>query len=208
MSSSISDSLIELEEQEVLAGVERAIAAGDDPIGLVEQLRDGMSVIGRRFEDREYYLSELIMAAEIFKGAIALIEPHLSGGGGPSRGIIVMGTVKGDIHDIGKNIVVSLLRCEGYEVVDLGVDVPADAFVSSVKETSTSLLFLSGLMTPAFDEMKSTVEALDVAGLRPGVKVLIGGGPVSQIVVDYTGADAWGKDAAHAVRLADEYLGA
>jgi len=207
MSDGLCDCLVELEEKQVLDGVRLALSGNADPVSLVEQLREGMSIIGKLFEAKEYYLSELIMSAEIFKEAIALIEPHLTGSEGPQKGMVVIGTVKGDIHDIGKNIVATLLRCEGYEVIDLGVDVPSDVFVSKAKETGARLVALSGLLTPAFDEMKQTVEAFEGAGLRPGVTVVIGGGPVNQTVVDYTGADAWGKDAAHAVRLAEGYLG-
>jgi len=205
MADSITDALIELEEDDVLSGVEAALGEGADPVGLVEQLREGMSVIGKRFEDKEYYLSELIMSAEIFKEAIALIEPHLSGSVGDPLGTVVIGTVKGDIHDIGKNIVTTLLRCEGYDVTDLGVDVPAESFVDKARETGARLVALSGLLTPAFDEMKATVQAMADAGLRSQVKIIIGGGPVNQAVVDYSGADDWGKDAANAVRLAGQY---
>jgi len=205
MADSITDALIELEEDDVLSGVEAALGEGADPVGLVEQLREGMSVIGKRFEDKEYYLSELIMSAEIFKEAVALIEPHLSGSVGDPLGTVVIGTVKGDIHDIGKNIVTTLLRCEGYDVTDLGVDVPVESFVDKARETGARLVALSGLLTPAFDEMKATVQAMADAGLRSQVKIIIGGGPVNQAVVDYSGADDWGKDAAHAVRLAGQY---
>jgi methanogenic corrinoid protein MtbC1 len=166
-----------------------------------------MSDVGRRFEDKEYFLSELIMSAEIFKEAIALIEPHLEPGAGQTKGSVVIGTVKGDIHDMGKNIVATLLRCEGYDVHDLGVDVPPDAFVDKLKETGAQLLALSGLLTLAFDSMKETVDTLAEAGLRDKVKVIIGGGPVNEKVVEFSGADAYGVDAAYAVKLASEYLG-
>ena len=206
MQTDISSSLVELAEEQVLEGVSLALAEGTEPIALVEQLRDAMSVVGRRFEEKEYYLSELIMSAEIFKEAMALIEPHLSGSTGDTRGRLVIGTVKGDIHDIGKNIVATLLRCEGFEVIDLGVDVPTQRFVEQTRDSGARLLALSGLLTPAFDAMKETVDALADAGLRPDVKVIIGGGPVNQSVVEFTGADAWGRDAAGAVRLAAEHL--
>ena len=147
------------------------------------------------------------MSAEIFKEAIAEIEPHLKPEEGNSRGVIVLGTVKGDLHDIGKNIVAALLRCEGYEVRDLGVDVPPDKFISTIKETGASLLALSGLLTLAFDSMKETVDVLKKAGMRDEVKVIIGGGPVNEQVVEYSGADAFGSDAAQAVKLANGYLG-
>jgi len=206
MQTDISSSLVELAEEQVLEGVSLALAEGTEPIALVEQLREAMSVVGRRFEEKEYYLSELIMSAEIFKEAMALIEPHLSGSTGDTRGRLVIGTVKGDIHDIGKNIVATLLRCEGFEVIDLGVDVPTQRFVEQTRDSGARLLALSGLLTPAFDAMKETVDALADAGLRPDVKVIIGGGPVNQSVVEFTGADAWGRDAAGAVRLAAEHL--
>jgi methanogenic corrinoid protein MtbC1 len=206
MQDSISNSLIELEENEVLQGVSRSLEQGIEPIALVEQLRQGMSVVGKRFEDKEYYLSELIMSAEIFKEAMALIEPLLAASSDESRGRLVIGTVKGDIHDIGKNIVATLLRCDGFEVLDLGVDVPAAVFVEETRSSGAKVLALSGLLTPAFDAMKETVTALAEAGLRDDVKVIIGGGPVNQSVVEFAGADAWGKDAAQAVRLVTEYL--
>jgi methanogenic corrinoid protein MtbC1 len=206
MQDSISNSLIELEENEVLQGVSRSLEQGVEPIALVEQLRQGMSVVGKRFEDKEYYLSELIMSAEIFKEAMALIEPLLAASSDESRGRLVIGTVKGDIHDIGKNIVATLLRCDGFEVLDLGVDVTAAVFVEETRSSGAKVLALSGLLTPAFDAMKETVTALAEAGLRDDVKVIIGGGPVNQSVVEFAGADAWGKDAAQAVRLVTEYL--
>ena len=206
MQDNISNSLIELEEDEVLEGVSRSLEQGVEPITLVEQLRLAISVVGKRFEDKEYYLSELIMSAEIFKEAMELIEPRLGASTDESRGRLVIGTVKGDIHDIGKNIVATLLRCEGFEVLDLGVDVPAAVFVEETRSSGAKVLALSGLLTPAFDAMKETVAALTNAGLRDDVKVIIGGGPVNQSVVEFAGADAWGKDAAQAVRLVAEHL--
>lgn len=204
MPESISSLLIELDEERTLAAVVAALDAGGEPISLIEQLREGMSEVGRRFEEKEYYLSELIMSAEIFKQAADLIGPRLAGGGG-GRGAVVIGTVKGDIHDIGKNIVATLLRCDGYDVHDVGIDVPAERFVSRLEETGARVLALSGLLTVAFDAMKETVDAVASAGLRDKVKVIIGGGPVNQSVVDFCGADAFGADAAEAVRLAARY---
>lgn len=202
MAEKIAQLLIELEEDKTLAAVKGALAEGVDPLVLVEELRVGMSEIGRRFEENEYYLSELIMSAEIFKEAIELIEPQLGAAVEANRGTVVIGTVKGDIHDIGKNIVASLLRCEGFDVHDLGVDVAPDEFVSKLKETGAPVLALSGLLTLAFDTMKETVDAVVSADLRDKVRILIGGGPVNEAVVEFTGADAFGKDATEAVRLA------
>lgn len=208
MSETLATMLAELKEEETLKEVAKALDAGTDPLQLLEGLRDGMSEVGRLFEEKEYYLSELIMSAEIFKQAVALIEPRLAAGSGTPKGSVVLGTVKGDIHDIGKNIVAALLRCDGYEVHDLGVDIPAEAFVRKLQETGAPVLALSGLLTLAFDSMKETVESLGQAGLRDKVKVIIGGGPVNEKVMEYAGADAWGMDAAQAVKLVDRFVGA
>jgi len=208
MTENIAALLAELKEDEALSEVRSLLDSGADPLSLVEGLREGMSEVGRRFDEKEYFLSELIMSAEIFKEAIALIEPHLQAGASQTKGTVIIGTVKGDIHDIGKNIVATLLRCEGYDVHDLGVDVPPASFIDELKETGAFLLALSGLLTLAFDSMKETVETLAEAGLRDKVKVIIGGGPVNEKVVEYSGADAFGVDAAQAVKLANEYLGA
>ncbi len=208
MSETLATMLAELKEEETLKEVAKALDAGAEPLQLLEGLRDGMSEVGRLFEEKEYYLSELIMSAEIFKQAVALIEPHIAAGSGTPKGSVVIGTVQGDIHDIGKNIVATLLRCDGYEVHDLGVDIPAEAFVRKVQETGAPVLALSGLLTLAFDSMKETVESLRQAGIKDKVKVIIGGGPVNEQVMEYAGADAWGADAAQAVKLVDGFVGA
>lgn len=195
-----------VEEEPTLDEVKRLLDGGAEPLELVETLREAMSVIGERFEKKEYYLSELIMAAEIFNRAMALITPGLKAESGDKKGCIVVGTVQGDIHYIGKNIVASLLRCEGYDVHDLGEDVKPERFVEKVRETGARFLGLSALLTVAFGAMKETVDRLTEAGLRERVKILIGGAPVNEAVVDYCGADAYGKDAAEAVRLVNTYL--
>jgi methanogenic corrinoid protein MtbC1 len=207
MAEKIASLIVDLEEEKTVAAVRRALDEGVEPLALVEELREGMSEVGRRFEEKEYYLSELIMSAEIFKQAIELIEAKLGRATEASKGSVVVGTVKGDIHDIGKNIVASLLRCDGFDVHDLGVDVSPGAFVSKLRETGAKLLALSGLLTMAFDAMKETVEAVSGAALRDSVKIIIGGGPVNESVVEFTGADAYGKDAGEAVRLASKFLG-
>ncbi len=206
MSEGLSSLLVELKEGEVLTAVRESLERGEDPLSLVESLREGMEEIGGRFERKEYYLSELIMSAEIFKEAMALIEPRLGGSSGGDKGSVIIGTVKGDIHDIGKNLVVTLLRCDGFRVHDLGVDVSPSDFVNKLRETGAPLLALSGLLTLAFDSMRDTVRAVVEAGLRERVKVIIGGGPVDDKVVEYVGADAFGKDAAQGVKLANAFL--
>jgi len=207
MGGELASLLAELKEREVLEAVGSALERGEDPLALVESLREGMEEVGRRFERKEYYLSELIMSAEIFKEAMALVEPRLAGASGEAKGSVVIGTVKGDIHDIGKNLVATLMRCDGFRVHDLGVDVPPGAFVEKLRETGAGLLALSGLLTLAFDSMRDTVRAITEAGLRGRVKVIIGGGPVDEKVLEYVGADAFGKDAAQGVKLANAFLG-
>jgi methylmalonyl-CoA mutase cobalamin-binding domain/chain len=199
--------IAEVEEDATLDEVRKALDDGADALGLVESLRDGMTVVGDRFEAKEYFLPELILAAEIFKQSIALIEPHLQGVDTASKGTVVIGTVQGDIHDIGKNIVATMLKCNGYEVHDLGVDVTPQAYVDKVSQTNAGLVAMSGLLTLAFDSMKHTVDALTEAGLRDKLKIIIGGGPVNEKVLEYSGADALGKDPTTAVRLAKQYLG-
>ncbi len=205
MAADIAVLIAELDENGTLEAVKEGLDGGTAPLALLERLQAGISVVGERFEAKEYFLPDLIMSGEIFKGAVALIEPHLAGAEAVAKGTIVMGTVEGDVHDIGKNIVITMLRCNGYEVHDLGVDQSPATFVAKAKETGAPLVYLSGLLTIAFDSMKKTVEAFADAGLRDRVKIFIGGGPVNQAVVDYTGADGWGKDPGEALRLAEQH---
>jgi len=207
VSEKIAALIAEVEEEETLDEVRRALDGGADPLALVESLREGMMVVGDRFEAKEYFLPDLILAAEIFKGAIALLEPRLETTDISNKGTVVIGTVQGDIHDIGKNMVATMLKCNGYDVHDLGIDVTPQAYVEKVSQTKAGLVAMSGLLTLAFDSMKDTVDALAEAGLRDNLKIIIGGGPVNEKVLEYSGADALGKDPADAVRLAKQYLG-
>ena len=161
-----------------------------------------MSEVGARFERQDYFVSDLIMSGEIFKQVGALLEPHLGSGGGSRLGKIVIGTVKGDIHDIGKDIVVNMLKAAGFEVIDLGVDVPPSRFVDALKESGATVLGLSGLLTLAFDSMKETIREVAAAGMRDKVRIMVGGGPVDGNVCKAVGADEWGRNAQQAVRLA------
>lgn len=205
MSDKLAAAISELDEEQMAALVKERIAAGDDPQAILESCRDGMNLVGQRYEAGEYFVSELIMSGEMFKAANALLSPYFTAGSGSYKGKIVFGTVKNDIHDIGKDLVVGMLKAAGYEVFDLGIDVPVEKFVETVKETGAKIVGLSGLLTIAFDSMKATVDALDAAGLRPGVKVMIGGGPVTQQVLEYSGADALGEDAQAAVKFANQW---
>lgn len=202
----IQNALAELNEDLALQLVKDALAAKVPAFDILKACQDGMTEVGKRFECQDYFVSDLMMSGEIFKQIGALLEPELKAGGSRTVGKIVFGTVKGDIHDIGKDIVVNMLKSSNFEVIDLGVDVPTEKFVSALKESGATVLGMSGLLTLAFDSMKSTVEALQAAGLREQVKVMIGGGPVDGSVCTFVGADDWGADAQQAVRLAKTWL--
>ena len=198
--------LSDLEEEPLLALVKKRLAANDDPMAIVEACREGMQMVGERFAAQEYFVSELVASAELFNEVMNLIGPRLSEGGDDApKTKIVFGTVQGDIHDIGKNIAISMLRCKNFEVYDLGVDVPPKVFVDKVRKTGATIVGLSGLLTVAFPAMKDTIDALKNAGLRDKTKVMIGGGLVNDFVRDMVGADAWGHDAMEAVRLAKSF---
>ncbi len=206
MSEKLSLVLADLEEQAVLELVDKGLANGDDPDAIMTACREGMALVGQRYETGEYFISDLMMAGAILKQVADILSPRLKAGGAPTGGKVVVGTVAGDIHDIGKDIVVVMLRSADYEVFDLGVDVPPQRFVDALKETGATVLGLSGLLTIAFDAMKGTVEAVAAAGLRPGVRVMIGGGTVNETVRGYTGADACGADAQAAVNLCHQWM--
>jgi methanogenic corrinoid protein MtbC1 len=164
-----------------------------------------MAEVGRRFEKDEYFISDLMMAGHIFKQATALLGPDDSGEASEPAGTIVMGTVKGDVHDIGKDLVVGLLRAANFKVEDLGIDVPPERFVEAVRVDGATIVGLSGLLTTSFDPMRDTVTALADAGLRDRVRVMIGGGPVTEEVCKMTGADGWSTNAQAAVSMANDW---
>jgi len=206
MSDQLVTAMADLEEAMVLKLVQQRVDTGEDPMMILTSCREGMVLVGKRFEASEYWVSDLMMAGEIFKQVSGLLSSQLKTDAIGKRGKVVIGTVKGDIHDIGKDIVVSLLNAANYDVRDLGVDVPSQKIIDVVKETGATVVGLSGLLTVAFDSMKETVAALAAAGLRPKVKVMIGGGSVSEKVQHYTGADAWGTDAQSAVSLCNQWI--
>jgi len=203
----IKNALAELNEELALRLVKIALEAKVPAFDVLRACQDGMTEVGRRFECQDYFIPELVMSGEIFKQLTAILEPGLKPGGMQSAGKIVFGTVKGDIHDIGKDIVVNMLKSANFEVLDLGVDVPPEKFIAALEESGASVLGMSGLLTLAFDAMKATVQALEAADLRSKVRVMIGGGPVDGNVCRMVGADDWGADAQDAVRLAKGWLG-
>lgn len=198
--------LAELEEDEVLEIVRKALAEGVEPLSILQACQQGMQEVGNLFEQDEYFVSDLMMSGEIFRQVGEILEPGLKSATQVSGGMVIMGTVQGDIHDIGKDIVINMLKSANLDVTDLGVDVPPSQFVDALKETGASVLGMSGLLTLAFDSMKETVEAIEAAGLRDKVRIMIGGGPVDGVVCEVVGADDWGKDAQAAVRLAKSWL--
>jgi len=204
----LAEAIADLKEDEVRELVQRHIADGADPSLLLAECRLGMDIVGQRYRAKEYFLSELIISGQIFKDAMKIVEPLLLAQNAPQTSVgVVLGTVKGDIHDLGKDIVGTLLKGSGFEVHDLGVDVPPQRFVEKLVETQAPILALSGLITPAFDSMKQTVEALRDAGLRDRVKVIIGGGIVTRKAMEYVGADAFSDDAAEGVEICRELAG-
>jgi methanogenic corrinoid protein MtbC1 len=202
------NTLADLKEQEVVKIVEDRLKANEDPLKILGDARKGMEIVGRRFASSEYFIPDLVYSGEILKSVTELVKPKLTGAAESKKlGKIVFGTVAGDIHDIGKDIVVFMLDVNGFEVHDLGVDVSAQKFVDKIKETGAPIVGLSGFLTLAFDSMKQTIEAMQTAGLRDRVRVMIGGGQITEEVTKYTGADAYGKDAMAGVTLAKKWAG-
>jgi methanogenic corrinoid protein MtbC1 len=200
--------LADLKEDEVIAATKKRLDSGEDPMKILEDSRKGMEVVGKRFAGGEYFLPELVFSGELLKEITELVKPHLAGRDTKAKklGKVVIGTVAGDIHDIGLNIVDFMLDVNGFEVTNLGVDVPKEKFVQALKDTKAPVLGLSGFLTPAFDAMKETVEAVEKAGLRNKTKVMIGGGQMDDEVRKYAKADAFGKDAMAAVALAKQWI--
>ncbi len=187
----------------------QALEGSVDPQSLIDgAMIPAMAEVGRRFEEEEYFVPELLLSARAMKTALELISPLLSETGAPSKGCVVMGTVQGDLHDIGKNLVSAMLEGAGFDVVDLGADVSPEKFVATVEENGASLVGLSVLLTVTMPSMTSTIEALEAAGLRDRVKILVGGAPLSAEHADAIGADAYADNATAAVRAAHELVGA
>ncbi len=209
MAQDLVNTLADLKEQEAIKLVKDRLSAGEDPFKIMEDARKGMEIVGKRFSESEYFIPDLVYSGEILKAVTELVKPKLTKATESKKlGKIVFGTVAGDIHDIGKDIVVFMLDVNGFEVHDLGVDVPVQKFVDKIKETGAPIVGLSGFLALAFDSMKETVEAIKAAGLRDKVKVMIGGGQITDEVKNYTGADAYGKDAMTGVTLAKKWIGA
>ena len=209
MAEDLVSTLADLKEKEALKIVEDRLSAGEEPLKILDDARRAVEIVGKRFADSEYFIPDLVYSGEILKGITDMVKPKLTKAAEVKRlGKVIIGTVAGDIHDIGKDIVVFMLDVNGFEVYDLGVDVPAQKFVQKIKESGAPIVGLSGFLTLAFDSMKETVEAIKAAGLRDKVKVMIGGGQITEEIKKYTGADAYGRDAMVGVSLAKKWTGA
>jgi len=208
MSGDLVSALSNLKEEEALEITRDRLAAGDDALSILADTRRAMEIVGERFARKESFIPELVYSGEILKEITELVRPKLAKAAEAKHlGKVIIGTVAGDIHDIGKDIVVFMLDVSGFEVIDLGVDVPIQKFVEKLAETNASVLGLSGFLNMAFDAMKETIEAIKAAGLRDKVKIMIGGGQISEEVRQYTGADAYGPDAMAGVSLAKKWIG-
>lgn len=202
-SEQLSTLIADLEEDAVLALVKERIACGDDPFEIIEACNAGMRVVGQKYEAGEYFVAGLIMSGEIFREVIELIQPLLQKqSAGKSSGLVLIGTVSGDIHDIGKNILGMLLSCYGFTVLDLGVDVPPETFAAKAVEIRPDIIGLSGLITASFEKMKETITVLREKSAANGVSfpILIGGSMIDDQICRYVGADYWEKDAMSGVR--------
>lgn len=183
-------------------GVQSALDAGLEPENILsEGMIDAMKEVGKRFEEGEYYVPEMLIAARAMQAALSLLKPHLVKSDVKSAGRVVIGTVRGDLHDIGKNLVALMLEGVGFEIVDLGVDVPPEKFVKAISAGNVEIVALSALLTTTMPNMKTTIEAIQQAGLRDKVQIIIGGAPVTQDYANQIGADGYSADASRAASL-------
>jgi 5-methyltetrahydrofolate--homocysteine methyltransferase len=206
--SPLYEAILAGDSKKAVAITQQALAEKADPVKILEeQMIPAMAEVGRRFECQDYFVPELLIAARAMKGAMELIKPLLVAQGSKPVGKVVIGTVKGDLHDIGKNLVASMLEGGGFEVVDLGVDVAPEKIVGILQEKESNLVCLSALLTTTMPAMKNTIEAIKQAGLRDQVKVMIGGAPVTEQYANEIGADGYSDNASAAVALAKKLIG-
>ncbi|NNK94110.1 MAG: corrinoid protein [Desulfobacterales bacterium] len=201
--SKITQTLMEGDDQTLIALVNEALAAGRAAQEILnDELIAGMDLVGEKMGSGEMFIPEVLMSARAMGAAVEVLKPHLGEGESSSAGTIVIGTVKGDLHDIGKNLVVMMLESAGFEVVDLGVDVEPEIFIEAIKKNQPEILGLSALLTTTMPMLKKTVEAIDASGVRENLKILIGGAPVNQAFADEIGADGYAPDAGSASKMA------
>jgi methanogenic corrinoid protein MtbC1 len=202
--------LADMREDDALPRATKMLEEGVDPLRVLELCRNAMDIVGKRFEAGEYFLPELVLAGEMLDKIGAIAKPLIKNAPGvaPKKlGRVLIGTVHGDLHDIGKNIVTFMLDINGFEVKDIGIDVPVKTFIEEIEAFKPDVVGLSGFLTLAFDSMKETIEAIAQAGLRGKLKIMIGGGQIDDTVRSYTGADAFGTNAVAAVSLCKGWMG-
>lgn len=203
----VKNSVIKGDDEQVVKDVNMAIDMKEDPISIINKgLIEGMNVVGSRFKAEEMFVPEVLMSAQAMAAGVEVVQPLIKEGDITNKGTIVLGTVKGDLHDIGKKLVAIMFDSNGYNVVDIGFDVPAEKFVEAVKENNAQIVGLSALLTTTMPEMKTVIDTLKEAGLREKVKVIIGGAPVTEEFSDEIGADGYSPDAGSATQLADRLL--
>jgi methanogenic corrinoid protein MtbC1 len=206
MSKELVNAIADMKEGEALRLVEEMVEGGSDPMSILDTAREAMAIVGQRYDEGKYFLPELMMAAEILSQITDIVKPELAKVPEVKCvGKVLIGTVEGDIHDIGKNIVTFMLDVNGFEVLDLGVDVSPQKFVEAIGDFEPQVVGLSGFLTLAFDGMKAIVDAIKEAGLRDDVKIMIGGGQVNETIREYVDADAYGRDAMAGVSLAKKW---
>ncbi len=205
----LRDAIVGLDIPGLQEACEEAIAAGIPAYrAVIEGMAKGREIVGQKYEEGEYYLAELIMAGETMREGMVVLEPHLTAGEVSSAGKAIIGTVKGDLHDIGKNVFLTLLKAANYDVIDLGVDVSPEGFLEAVREHSPDILALSALLTTTMVELENILAKLESEGVRKGLKILIGGAPITDDYAQRIGADAAARDAVDGVRLVTQWTSA
>ncbi|MGA2494232.1 MAG: corrinoid protein [Roseiarcus sp.] len=208
LSQALFDAIVDGKAQLAQSLVEEGLKAGADPLALVsETMIPAMDEVGKLFQEEEYFVPELLLAARAMKAAMAPLRPLLAARGAKPAGVVVAGAVKGDLHDIGKNLVTSMLEGAGFEVIDLGADVAPEAFVAAIRERHPQIVCLSALLTVTMESMRTTIAAIEAADLRREVKILVGGAPLSERYATEIGADGYGATASDAVALARRHVG-
>lgn len=205
MDDDLINAMANLEEEKTLALVREKFQAGETAFAIVEQCRKGVEIVGKRYSKGTYYLSDLIMSEAIFKEIMEIAEPYFPKNGTETNGVkIIMGTIEGDIHDLGKNIVIYLLRSSGYCVDDLGVDVPPERFINAIKETGATVIGVCVLLTFCIGSIKKLVDMMIETGFREKVTIVLGGYPVNSQVKAYTGVDYYANDAVKALEIFEQ----
>lgn len=206
MKDALLEAVADLNEEQALTLVKERIQAGDTPLEIVELCRQGVEIVGKRYSEGEYFLSDLIMSEEILNEIMKIVEPLIPENVAQNGMTIVLGTIEGDIHDLGKNIITYLLRSSGFQVYDLGVDVSPEAFVRAVSETKAPILGISVLLSFCIGSVKKVVDLLEEAGLRDQVKVIVGGYPVNELVKEYTGVDYYANEVTKVYEICAQVL--